>query len=178
MFRTLFCSHTRSVYVMPVTLSLQRRMFLKMYFLYRYPTTSRFLLKCLLFPDELIRTTHQTFAYYCRFCGHSVFCDAKEWKDHSLRHHRSEVVELCEPCGKTFKTVSGYKNHQLRYHSDMNKFICQTCGKAFISEQRLATHQSVHSADKPFVCKICGNAYKYKCDLRQHETMKHPDLHV
>ena len=65
------------------------------------------------------------------------------------------------------------KKHVLR-HGEM-KYLCQVCGQNFPFASDLATHASIHSAEKKFKCTYpkCIKVYKTKAEYNRHYNYRH-----
>lgn len=120
-------------------------------------------------------------------------------KTHIRNIHENAQQQICDICGKTFRTTASFVYHMrmhagvedekiqcdecgmlvfqrnMRFHrlahreSRMN-LKCSECGKAFATKARLRKHFSYHHAYTPCVCKWCGKEFKEQIALTEHET--------
>ena len=83
----------------------------------------------------------------------------------------------CEPCGKSYKGVSGFKRHQ-KTHSMQKLYRCLICEKKFVTNGELKSHFMIHSTIKEqFKCNVCDRKFislRYlKLHKRIHDDAKH-----
>ena len=87
--------------------------------------------------------------------------------------HKYKFLCSSRQCGKTFGSLESLKKHRLR-HGEM-KYLCQVCGQNFPFASDLASHASIHSAEKKFKCTYpkCGKMYKTKAEYNCHYYYRH-----
>ena len=81
----------------------------------------------------------------CSLCSES-FDSQLELNLHTESVHKYKFLCSSRQCGKTFGSLESLKKHGLR-HGEM-KYLCQVCGQNFPFASDLASHASIHSAEK------------------------------
>ena len=81
----------------------------------------------------------------CSLCSES-FDSQLELNLHTKSVHKFRFMCSSRQCGKTFGSLESLKKHRLR-HGEM-KYLCQVCGQNFPFASDLASHASIHSAEK------------------------------
>ncbi|XP_046560922.1 uncharacterized protein LOC124269967 [Haliotis rubra] len=107
----------------------------------------------------------------CSIC-HSVFTEAKAYRDH---HHEHSHPFKCEKCGKRFIKIGTLTTHtcQETVVDEDNPFSCDLCMKTFRTEKYLQRHQTIH--EKPqFECEYCNKVF-YRKDYLNNHVCKLPD---
>ncbi|KAJ8298600.1 hypothetical protein KUTeg_022660 [Tegillarca granosa] len=109
--------------------------------------------------------------FTCKFC--STTCNSElELKEHLLKTHGKDYLEVCRQCGKCFFSAIGYREHLLTTHnSGSTGSTCSVCGKYFTCNSRLAIHMKSHSEDRQYQCPICLKSYKHKYNLKGHTCL-------
>ena len=87
--------------------------------------------------------------------------------------HKYKFLCSSRQCGKTFGSLESLKKHRLR-HGEM-KYFCQVCGQNFPFASDLASHASIHSAEKKFKCTYpkCVKMYQTKAEYNRHYNYRH-----
>ncbi|KAG4079676.1 hypothetical protein HA402_009062 [Bradysia odoriphaga] len=111
--------------------------------------------------DELIH--HQ-----CDQCPRKFVLSA-QLRIHMHNHlNRKKTTHNCNTCSETFATEVQLKGHIRALHTT---YLCSECGKTFKNNSLLASHQKIHSSDKPFGCSLCPSRFKWKVALTYHMTI-------
>ena len=108
----------------------------------------------------------------CSLCSES-FDSQLELNLHTKSVHKYRFMCSSRQCGKTFGSLESLKKHGFR-HGDM-KYLCQVCGQNFPFASDLASHASIHSAEKKFKCTYpkCIKMYKTKAEYNRHYNYRH-----
>ena len=94
------------------------------------------------------------------------------------------VSEMCDFCGKKFKTKSSLKKHYIDAHDGLGvnneepenaeSFQCDQCEKTFPEAHNLKIHiRRVHEATRDHVCKVCQKAFASAFKLNHHIRVVH-----
>lgn len=75
---------------------------------------------------------------------------------------------LCAECGKSFKTIHLLASHQM-LHTSEKPFACDLCPSRFKWKAALKTHMLVHTGQKQHVCDICGSSFTTKGSMKKHK---------
>ncbi|XP_077299868.1 uncharacterized protein LOC143920785 [Arctopsyche grandis] len=85
---------------------------------------------------------------------------------------KSKTMNLCDTCGKQFKSKYHLKYHIVLKHQETTgniKCLDPNCKKMFKLDHYMARHvKRCHSAKREFVCNECGKQYAFISSLKQH----------
>lgn len=76
---------------------------------------------------------------------------------------------LCAECGKSFKTIHLLASHQM-LHTSEKPFACELCPSRFKWKTALTTHMLVHTGQKQHVCDTCGSSFTTKGSMKKHKS--------
>ena len=84
--------------------------------------------------------------------------------------------EVCERCGKFFRTRKLYLVHLYQVHPDHSiekTFKCEKCPKRFQKKFLLSKHINVIHSDSLYQCNLCTSTFKSKQSFKRHYKLKH-----
>ncbi|XP_003427313.1 zinc finger protein 45 [Nasonia vitripennis] len=90
------------------------------------------------------------------------------------RYRSLKLSQVCEVCGKAFRTRQHLQRHRLEKHAedlclDLVPYTCQQCNKHFKRREHLQIHQRTkHSNVKDYKCETCGKEFVTKSHLKRH----------
>ncbi|XP_034656802.1 transcription factor grauzone [Drosophila subobscura] len=97
---------------------------------------------------------------------------------HLKGHKGTERPEVCDTCGKTFRTKFELSAHVKRMHAaDFTPIICDICGTNFRSKANFLIHKKALHPDGPVAevqCNLCGRWLRDERSLRKH-LARHDD---
>ena len=113
-------------------------------------------------------------SYMCDRCGKS-FQYEFDLRSHIYTSHsrRRAPVHSCPWCGRQFASTSHLASHE-RIHTGDRPFTCDTCGKQFTQSGSLNVHRRTHVEPQPFPCHVCGQRFASKQYAKKHHAMRHP----
>ena len=112
-------------------------------------------------------------SYVCDRCGKSFRYEC-DLRSHMYASHsrRRAPVHICAWCSRQFASTSHLASHE-RIHTGDRPFTCDTCGKQFTQSGSLNVHRRTHVEPQPFPCHVCGQRFASKQYAKKHETMRH-----
>lgn len=119
-------------------------------------------------------TCYTPFRYKHTLNAHKKSCTCTGVKQSRSSSNQKSYV-LCDLCGANLSSKSALKQHHIYMHSDHPKQMCQDCGKCFKTEATLKRHiKTAHQDGKirSYSCDKCGVKFKQAEVLRQH-MMRH-----
>ena len=118
--------------------------------------------------------------FKCDLCDYTSILKCR------VRNHKSDVhkekCNMCDICGRGFKSLPSLQKHVVRMHSNMSdhnpSHTCQECGKSFknstgLSSHILAVHNSSEKGPREYVCDQCGKDFLTKSHLAMHRYQIH-----
>lgn len=104
----------------------------------------------------------------CEYCG-KVFTI----NSHFRRHERTHTKPFkCAHCDKRFSRKEDLALHREAHSNE--KHECWVCGKIFISFDKMRTHISIHTGERPYTCPVCEKGYichkNFRRHVRSHKT--------
>ena len=85
---------------------------------------------------------------------------------------KTNVIHICEQCGKQFAQEKHMKTHTLNHNSDIGSHACSQCCETFSNKQVLDIHTKTHE-DGDHNCVKCDFQGNSKEALIKHKTTKH-----
>lgn len=89
-----------------------------------------------------------------------------------IKKIKTKSINLCDTCGKQFKSKYHLKYHIVLKHQETTgniKCLDPNCKKMFKLDHYMARHvKRCHSAKREFVCNECGKQYAFISSLKQH----------
>ena len=114
--------------------------------------------------------------YMCDRCG-KPFCYEADLRNHMYSSHsrRRAPALVCTWCNRQFSSTSHLASHE-RIHTGDRPFTCDTCGKQFTQSGSLNVHRRTHVEPQPFPCHVCGQRFASKQYAKKHLAMRHPNI--
>ena len=123
-----------------------------------------------------MKTEHPAFPFHkCEICQKS-FVKESTFYDHRIRHNRKII---CDLCGKDFTSQQYLEKHSLKIHGTEDekkiakKYACSMCTFRSYTNDRLKSHEQIHSNTCNFRCDQCDFTSKTDNALRLHYGRKH-----
>ena len=81
----------------------------------------------------------------------------------------SSNANVCQFCGKMFKSLQSLKNHEKKHFASAEKLDCDSCGLCFKYPGALRRHKSKHHQGQLLgqMCDICGGVYQHVNEHRK-----------
>ena len=76
----------------------------------------------------------------------------------------------CTICNKIYLSKGSFQSHK-KLHD--NPHTCIFCSKEFPEKHFLATHERIHTGEKPFSCNFCRMKFTQQHHLKSHELNRH-----
>lgn len=83
------------------------------------------------------------------------------------RKTRVRITNLCNICGKEFKTRRTLTRH-LNKHNNIKPYACRYCDNKLSTPYSLKMHERIHTNEKPHPCTICTKAFRTSFQLLHH----------
>ena len=103
--------------------------------------------------------------YNCKYC-HEVLKGKLKLSKHIITAHPDATGELCDLCGKSFKTEIKLLRHISIHKSRERNLHRSFCPKKFFRKDILSVHEKVHTI--PIICKECGKKFPEERYLENH----------
>lgn len=91
---------------------------------------------------------------------------------HSLKGCQHIRVEdrsySCAACNASFTEQDKLETHQ-RIHSHNLPYFCDVCNISFSEQDNMKIHQRIHSGMLPYFCSVCKKSFKHLCSLKKHQ---------
>lgn len=110
------------------------------------------------------------FQFTCRYCGRGV-TSKRGLVQHESTHNLGAFK--CPHCDHATNRKSLLEIHIRTVHLNLRPEICQLCGKAFKTKKQIAAHILTHSDVKLYSCEICGAKLKNVTCYRSHMMNVH-----
>eukprot|EP00088_Acartia_fossae_P008754 TRINITY_DN14200_c0_g1_i23.p1 TRINITY_DN14200_c0_g1~~TRINITY_DN14200_c0_g1_i23.p1 ORF type:complete len:543 (-),score=59.06 TRINITY_DN14200_c0_g1_i23:37-1665(-) len=105
----------------------------------------------------------------CDECQKS-FAQPKDLKNHMRSVHTKERPFVCTRCGAAFAISHLLLRHQ-RYHLGITKYTCKECNKGFMQKNDLKKHMRTHTGERPYKCDVCNAAFARNDYLKKHKHL-------
>ena len=87
--------------------------------------------------------------------------------DKQSESHKTEKIQKCKLCGKTFKSNFFFEKH-LRWHTEETVYKCSVCNRSFKNEILLLEHNRIHTGERPYECTLCNKNFRTRVTLKSH----------
>jgi len=125
------------------------------------------------FPNTYILKYHKDNCgenFTCRYCGRGV--SSKRLLIQHETSHNARALK-CPHCDHATSRKYLLDMHIRTVHLNLRPEICQLCGKAFKTKKQIAAHILTHSDVKRYSCDICGAKLKNITCHRSHMMNVH-----
>lgn len=107
----------------------------------------------------------------CPICN-KTFTKRYKFNKHKLSHNK-ERPHQCPNCDNNYKTIWSLKHHVASVHTHtLKKVVCDTCGKT-IRETSLQSHLRTHIKKQTYPCQFCNKILFSEKTLLEHVQIKH-----
>lgn len=108
----------------------------------------------------------------CNICGRS-FKTEVNLQIHMKGHDTPAMAFVCKDCGRSYNSRSNLKTHSIT-HSNIRPYKCSICKKCFKRNQDLKFHMNQHTGNKPYKCQFCEKSFASSGNCYSHRTRMHP----